>query len=297
VKPLTNLTDAEKEALTSLLYLATHDRQQGSPRELHHRAIRQHRDAARAGLHHRARQPLRQELHVMPLTITDADRSLAAELGLLLVQEPTTDRERQDAADPRATRTPARWTVKIAGTARVVGRLHFTAVDCLYASKLTAGISGIEETVADALRWIVPIVRHARTGAYDGVETIVRRHGSTYDRPRAITACGGKATGADYTPIAAKIAIRDGQAGELCPACRKKLEDRGVRDASNLSARSGSSSPKQRDFLRRLLDEGARCGRPYLLEAREIDQMSSREASRTIDALRALKARDWKGDL
>jgi hypothetical protein len=233
----------------------------------------------------------------MLLTITDTDRSLADELGLLLVKEPLTEQERQDAADPRATRTPESWTVKIVSTKRVVGRLHFTPVDCLYATKLTAGISGIEETVADALRWIAPIVRHARTGEYDGVETIVRRHGSTYDRPRAITECGAKSTGADYTPTGAKSAIVNGEAGEMCQACRAKLEARGVRDATNLSERSGSSSPKQRDFIRRLLDEGARCGRPYLLEARAIDQMSSREASRAIDALKSLKARDWKGSL
>ena len=68
-------------------------------------------------------------------------------------------------------------------------------------------------------------------------------------------------------------------------------------DASNLSERSGSSSPRQRDFIRRLLDEGARSGRPYLMESRAIDQLSSREASRAIDALKSLKARDWKGDL
>jgi hypothetical protein len=233
----------------------------------------------------------------MMLTITNADHSLAAELGLLLVKEPLTEQERQDAADPRATRTPESWTVKVVGTRRVVGRLHFTPVDCLYATKLTAGISGIEETVADALRWIVPIVRHVHTGAYDGVETIVRRHGSTYDRPRAITECGARSTGADYTPTGAKSAVVNGEAGEMCPACLAKLEEHGVRDASNLSDRSGSSSPKQRGFIRHLLDEGARNGRPHLMDARAIDQMSAREASRAIDALKSLKARDWKGSL
>ncbi len=231
------------------------------------------------------------------MSITDADRSLAADLGLLLVKEPVTDRDQEDAADPRATRAPEHWTVKVAHTKRPVGRLHFTPVDCLYATKLTAGISGIEETVADALRWIAPIVRHARTGEYDGTETIVRRFGSTYDRPRAITECGAKAAGADYTPIGAKSAIVNGEAGEMCPACRAKLEARGVQDASSLPDRRGSSSPKQRDFIRRLIDEGARNGRPYLVEARGIDQLSSREASRTIDALKALKVRGWKGAL
>jgi hypothetical protein len=232
----------------------------------------------------------------MMLSITDADRALADELGLLLVKDPLTDRERQDATDPRATRTPESWTVKVAITKRAVGRLHFTPVDCLYATKLTAGISGIEETVADALRWIAPIVRHARTGEYDDVETMARR-GQIVDRPRALTECGAKANGADYTPTGAKSAIVNGAAGEMCPACRAKLEARGVRDGSSLSERRGSSSPKQRNFIRRLLDEGARCGRPYLMEARAIDQLSSREASRAIDALKSLKARDWKGDL
>jgi len=231
------------------------------------------------------------------LTITDADRTLAAELGLLLVKQDAAETDHALAADPRATRTPESWTVKVALTKRVVGRIHFTATDNLYASKFTAGISGIEETVADALRWIAPIVRHARTGQYDGTETIVRRFGTTFERPRAITECGAKATVADYAPTAAKSAIVNGEAGEMCPACRDKLEASGVQDASNLSDRRGSSSPRQRDFIRRLLDEGARNGRPYLVEARGIDQLSAREASRTIDALKSLKARDWKGNL
>ncbi len=231
------------------------------------------------------------------MSVTDADRTLAAELGLLLVKQDETDADRALAADPRATRTPESWTVKVALTKRVVGRIHFTATDSLYASKFTAGISGIEETVADALRWIAPIVRHARTGQYNGTEVIVRRFGSTFERPLAVTECGAKATGADYEPTGAKSAIVNGEAGEMCPACRAKIEARGVQDASHLSDRRGSSSPNQRSFIRRLLDEGARNGRPYLLEARRIDQMSCREASRTIDALKSLKARDWKGDL
>ncbi|MCJ7437630.1 MAG: hypothetical protein MUP97_07720 [Acidimicrobiia bacterium] len=231
------------------------------------------------------------------LTITDADRSLAAELGLLLVHQPETADDRALAADPRATRTPETWSVKVAITKRPVGRLHFTPVDCLYASKFVTGVSGIEETVADALRWIAPIVRHARTGQYDGTETIIRRFGSAIERPRAITECGAKAAGADYNPIAAKSAIVNGEAGEMCPACKAKLEARGASDGSNLSERSGSASIKQRAFIRRLLDEAACCGCPYLIDARAINQMSSRSASATIDALKSLKARDWKGDL
>lgn len=231
------------------------------------------------------------------MTVTDTDRTLAAELGLILVLQPVTDADRALAADPRATRTPETWTVKVERDKRPVGRLHFTATDSLYASKFTAGISGIEETVADALRWIAPLVRHARTGAYDGTEVIVRRFGSTFERPRAVTECGAKATGADYNPVAAKSAVINGEAGEMCPTCKAKLEEKGVHDASGLSERSASSTPKQRGFIRRLLDEAARCGRPYLIDSRDIDQMSSRSASATIDALKSLKARNWKGDL
>ena len=231
------------------------------------------------------------------LTITDADRALATELGLLLVRHPESEDDKQLAADPRAKRLPETWTVKVALTKRPVGRLHFTAADNLYASKFTSNDNNIEETVADALRWIAPIVRHVRTGQYDGIETVVRRFGSTFDRPRAITECGAKSTGADLGPVAAKSALVNGEAGEMCPACRSKLEARGVRDASNLPETRSSSTLRQRGFIRRLLDEAARCGRPYLLDARDIDQMSRRSASVTIDALTSLKARDWKGDL
>jgi hypothetical protein len=236
---------------------------------------------------------------MLMLTITDADRSLAAELGLLLVRQPESEDNAKLATDVRAARAraPETWTVKVAITKRPVGRLHFTEADSLYASKFTSGVSGIEETVADALRWIAPIVRHARTGQYDGTETIVRRFGSVFERPRAITECGAKSTGADLEPIAAKSALVNGDAGELCPACRAQLEERGVRDLSNLFERRGSSTPKQRAYIRCLIDEAAHCGRPYLVDVRTLDQMSSRSASTTIDALRSLKARDWKGDL
>jgi hypothetical protein len=231
------------------------------------------------------------------LTITDADRTLAAELGLFLVQQPVTDEDRADARHPNATREPQTWLVRSVVTNKPIGKLRFTAVNCLYVAKYGAAVQGIEETVADALRWIAPLVRHARTGEYDGTEVVVRRFGSMFERPRALTECGAKATGADYAPTGAKSAIVNGEAGEMCPACRAKLEERGVRDASNLSDRRGSASPKQRDFIRRLLDEGARNGRPYLMDARDIDQMSARAASRTIDALKSLKSREWKGDL
>jgi hypothetical protein len=233
----------------------------------------------------------------MPLEVTDADYALAAELGLFLVRQAETDRDREEAADPRAERTPETWLVRSVLTKQPVGRLRFTPVDTLYATKLAAGISGMEETIADALRWIAPIVRHARTGQYDGTETIVRRLGSMIERPRALTECGARATGADYNPVAAQSELINGRSHEMCPACRAKLEDRGARDLSHLPGRSASSTPRQRDYVRRLIDEGARNGRPYLLDARDIDQMSSRDASATIDRLKALKERGWKGDL
>jgi hypothetical protein len=231
------------------------------------------------------------------LAVTDDDRSLAADLGLFLVRQTETDRDREETSDPRATRAPETWIVRSVLTKRPIGRLHFTPVDCLYATKIASGISGIEETVADALRWMAPTVRHVRTGQYDGTETIVRRFGSMIERPRAITECGAKATGADYNPVDAQSELINGRSHEMCPACRAKLEDRGARDLSQLPGRSSSSTPRQRDYLRRLLDEGAQNGRPYLVDARGIDQMSSREASATIDRLKALKERGWKGDL
>jgi hypothetical protein len=233
----------------------------------------------------------------MPLAITAADRTLASELGLFLVREPETDEDREDAAHLNATRVPETWLVKSAVTKCRLGLIRFTAVDCLYATKYGAAVQGIEETVADALRWIAPVIRHVRTGEYDGTEVIVRRFGSTFERPRALTECGAKSTGADYNPVAAKSELINGRSHEMCPACRAKLEAKGVVDLAHLSDRSGSSTPRQRDYVRRLLDEGARNGRPYLIEARPIDQMSSRGASATIDRLKALKDRGWKGDL
>lgn len=231
------------------------------------------------------------------LTITDADRSLATDLGLLLVRQPETDEDRTAAQHSNATRIPESWLVRSVLTKKPVGRLRFTAVDCLYVTKLAAGISGMEETVAEALRWIAPVVRHVRTGAYDGTELVVRRFASMFKRPRAITECGAKSNGADYTQIAAKSELVNGRPHEMCQACRAKLEAKGVGDLSRLSERSGSSSSRQRDYVRRLIDEGARNGRPYLVGARAIDQLSSREASATIDALKALKERGWKGAL
>lgn len=230
------------------------------------------------------------------LTVTDSDHMLAAELDLVLDKRLETDADRKLAADPRATRVPETWEVRSLLTKKLVGRIYFTPVDCLYATKLAAGISGIEETVADALRWIVPLLRHVRTEEYDGTETVTIG-GNLITRPRAITECGAKSTGADYCRTGARSELVNGTASEMCGACRTKLEARGVRDLSHLPGRSRTATPKQQDYLRRLLDEGACHGRPYLLDARAIHQMSSREASATIDQLRALKTRGWKGDL
>lgn len=221
------------------------------------------------------------------MVITDADRTLAAELGLYLVQLPQTAEDRQIVADPRTMRAPQNWAVKSLIDQTLVGILHFTPVDSLYATKYAAGISSIEESVAEALRWMTRL-RHVRTGEYDGMQS---------GRAGAITECGAMATGADFNKITATCAFINAQAEEMCPACLAKLEARGVHDLSDLPDRRGTASPKQRDFIRRLLSEAACCGRPYLMDARDIDQMSSSAASATIDALKALKARAWKGDL
>lgn len=219
--------------------------------------------------------------------VTDTDRTLATELGLYLVELPQTSEDRKLAADPRAIRSPQNWAVKSVNDQTLVGLLQFTPVDCLYATKYAAGISGIEESVAEALRWMTRL-RHVRTGDYDGMQS---------GRAGAITECGAMATGADFNKITAMCAFINAQAEEMCPACLAKLEARGVHDLSDLPDRRGTASPKQRDFIRRLLSEAACCGRQHLMDTRDIDQMSSSAASSTIDALKALKARDWKGDL
>lgn len=225
------------------------------------------------------------------LTISDADRTLAAELGLYLVQLPETDEDRALVADPRAIRTPQNWQVKSVLDHKPVGRIYFTSVDSLYATKYAAGISGIEETVADALRWMTRL-RHVRTGEYDGTE--IARPGSVLERARAITECNAMATSADFNKTSAESALINGQAHEVCPACLVKIEASGIRNLSKVSERQGSVTPKQRDFIHRLLEEAARFGRQHCME---VDQMSSRSASAMIDALKALKARDWKGTL
>lgn len=234
---------------------------------------------------------------VQMLTITPADRTLATELGLFLIQEPTTDGDRNDAQRPNATRIPETWLARSTLTKKPIGRLRFTEVDCLYVSKYAAGLSQLEETVAEALRWIAPLIRHVRTGQYDGTEVIVSRFRSMRERPRALTECGAQSTGADYGPTAAQSELINGRSHEMCPACRARLEGRGARDLSHLPERRDSSTARQQTYIRRLLDEGARSGHPYLVEARTLNQMSGREASATIDRLRALKERDWKGNL
>ncbi len=231
------------------------------------------------------------------LTITPADLTLASELGLVLVRCPETNEDREEATHPHAIRVPETWSVVSAVTKRRLGCLRFTAVDCLYVTKYGASVQGIEEMVADALRRVAPIARHVRTGEYDGTEVVVRRFGSMFERPRALTECGAKSSGADYSRTEAKSTLINGLSHEMCPGCRAKLEARGLGDLSHLSDRRGSSSHRQRSFIRRLLDEGAYNGRPYLYDARNIDQLSSREASATIDSLKALKERGWQGAL
>jgi len=231
------------------------------------------------------------------LTITPDDRALATELGLFLLQEPMTDADRDAIRQQGATQIPETWLVRCELTKKPVGRLRFTEVGSLYVSKYAANVSQVEETVAEALRWIAPLIRHVRTGQYDGTEVIVSRFRSMRERPRALTECGAHSTGADYTPTAAQVELLNGRSHEMCWACRAKLESRGARDLSHLPSRSGSSTAPQQGYIRRLLDEGAQNGRPHLMEARSINQLSSREASSTIDRLKSLKERGWKGDL
>lgn len=223
------------------------------------------------------------------LAITDADRALAVDLGLLLQELPATDRDRHEAERLGAVRMPETWIVRTI-TRRAVGRLQFTTVDCLYVHKFENGLSAsaIEETVADALRWIAPVVRHARTGACDGTEVVTYPHlAKSSERPRAITVCGAPATCADLDLVAAKSELINGREEDMCPACRAKLATAG------LSNRRGSASAKQRAYVRALVNEAARAGRPRLIDPRAIDQMSVRQASAAIDGLRTLKARGW----
>lgn len=228
------------------------------------------------------------------LAITDADRSLAFDLGLYLVKLPETEDDRAQAS----TRVPETWQVKRVFDHRLMGSLCLTPVDSLYVTKIANGATGLEETVAEALQWLSPTLRHVRTGEYEGTETVfVLKYGEMRERPIALTECGAKATGADYAPIAAKSDLINGRSHEMCPACQLKLEEQGVKDHSNLPDRRGSSTAKQRDFIRRLLHQGACNGRPHLIDGRMIDQMSNRSASAMIDALRSLKDRGWKGDL
>jgi hypothetical protein len=171
---------------------------------------------------------------------------------------------------------------------------------CLWSCIAAAAAQVVEERREEERTAALAKLRaHVRTGTYNG--TIERRiRGLMREMPRAETLCGGEATSKDHNATGAKQIIRDASEpflSDMCPACRGKLEAAGVRDLSHLSERGGSSSPKQRSFLRHLLDEAARNGRPYLMEARGIDQLSSRSASAAIDKLRALKERGWKGDL
>jgi len=224
------------------------------------------------------------------LEITDADKTLASELGLYLVQLPETSADRKLAAGPSAIRKPQNWAVKSAIDDTLVGILNFTEADCLYATRYATGVSGIEETVADALRWMTRL-RHVRMD--DGVQ-----RESAAARARAITECGAMGTGADFDATAARCALINDQADEMCPACLTAMKARGILgELARHAQQSGSSTQRQREFIRQLLDEAACCGRTYLMDDRGIDRMSSRDASRAIDALKALKARHWMGDL
>lgn len=217
------------------------------------------------------------------LAITDADRSLAFELGLYLIKLPETEADRAHASR----RVPEHWQVKRVIDHQVVGLIHLTPVDSLYVTKESTATSSIEESIADALCWLSPTLRHVRTGEYDGIESVFVLHaGEMRVRPRAITVCGARSTSADYDPIAAESARINGRAHEVCPACQ-----------ATCSGRTGGSTAKQRNLIRRLLAQGARYGRDDLIDIRSIDQMTRSEASAAIDALKSLQERGWRGKL
>jgi hypothetical protein len=222
------------------------------------------------------------------LAVTAADRSLAADLGLFLVRLPPTDEDRAQAVDEH-------WLVKSVLTCKIVGRIRFTAVDSLYVTKYGAGASAIEETIFAALRWLTRVDRHVRTGQYAGVEVVIRRFASMRQRSRALTECGRAATDADYSPIEAESELINGRTHEMCPVCREKLEARGVGNIAQLSAQA-SSTARQLAYLRSLLDEAARNGRPYLVDT-ALDTLTRHEASALIDRCHRLRERDWKGSL
>lgn len=168
---------------------------------------------------------------------------------------------------------------------------------CLWSCLAAAAAHVVEERREEERAAALSKLRaHVRTGTYRGTITRTIRN-LQREVPRAETLCGGEATSKDHNAIGARQVLRDAAEpwlSDMCPACRAKLEGAGVRDLSRLPGRRGSSTAKQRDFLRRLLDEGARNGSPFLMDARGIDQMSSREASAKIDELKALKVKGWK---
>ena len=99
-------------------------------------------------------------------------------------------------------------------------------------SKFTSAIARSSRPSQTALRGF-RADGHART--WICVEIVVRRFGLTFERPLAVTECGGQAHRRRYNRIAAETAIINGEAGEMCPACKKKLEDKGVHDAPHPS--------------------------------------------------------------
>lgn len=253
------------------------------------------------------------------LTVTPADRTLASELGIFLIPQPLSDEDRLAAQRPGAIRRPEIWLVRCVLTKRPIGRLRFTEVDHLYVTKYAANMSQLEETVPGALRWIAPLIRHVRTGQYAGIEVIVPRFRSMHVRPRPLTECGARSTSADYDPTEAQSELINGQSHEMCPACRAKLEERGVPEPglprgvpepglpagralppagrALPPARSSASTTRQRRYIHRLLEEAMRSGRPHLVEEQNLHQLSGREASMMIDRLKSLKERHWKGEL
>ena len=152
-------------------------------------------------------------------------------------------------------------------------------------------------------------IYHVRAGETPGYRSAVRV--ATSAAPAAArTLCDEKPTGRDLTPSSARTLIRDGQVRTkasldmpgardhlvtMCPTCREKL-GAAVKDLSHLSARDGSATDAQRDYLRRLLDEAFvhHYAHDTGLDRHHLGRVSKREASAAIDRLLAAKKGGWK---
>jgi hypothetical protein len=166
----------------------------------------------------------------------------------------------------------------------------------------TAILGNLEDAVACVLEAqeqlatarLASVRAHVRTGTYSG--TVERRiRGLQREMPRAETLCGGEPTSKDHNRAAAAQTIRDRAEpwySDMCPACRAQLEGAGARDLSHLPGRSGTATGPQLNYLRALCHEGFAARYP-VPNRHAVDRMSAREASATIDTLKAAKAKGW----